>query len=466
MTSPQLTLCLIARDEDQLIERCLSSVRGVVDRIVLVDTGSTDRTMEIAREHGATILEHTWDDDFSAARNAALEEVSGGYVLVLDADEMLAPGSAKALRAAIQRGGFDYALLSLYNASSLEAPATDVLSGAALKSGPIQLARLFRWNPELRWEGIVHEHIQSWAMRFPRCLQLSDVSLVHYGSVAEVREARDKHGRNLRLLEKRCREEGADSGALSYLCFERQQAGDSRGARQAACEAWEALVQSREQGDISQGILFPMTVWASNLVAEGNYAEAGAVLGRALDWGVDHPNLWFLSGRLEESRWLADGGRDAQDPRLQRARELFERCLKGGVSAQEPYAIDGATSWRALTRLGLVDLLSGQFDSALAAFDSVLAERPLEVPARLGRIEALWNLQRAAEAMAEVEPMLHPNIPDGWVLGCLCGLVLEGFESVRPVFTRAKEIATEHGFVEPHRQHYLTAIESNVTAAA
>lgn len=467
MNATQLTLCLIARDEEQFLPRCLESVRGVVDRIVLVDTGSTDRTAEIAREHGAIVVDHVWDDDFSAARNAALEHVSEGYVLVLDADEMLAPGAGEVLRQAVERGNFDFAQLPLYNASTVDAPAEDVVGGPALKSGPVQLARLFRYLPDLRWEGIVHENVQSWALKHKRTVDLNDVAIVHYGAVDSVRAEKGKQARNLRLLEKRCFDAGnSDPLALCYLCFERQNAGDVRGARDAAQLAWEALVASREAGDSTQDIVFPMTQWVTRLLSEGNLAESGAVLGRALDWGIDHPNLWFLSGRLEECRWLADGGRDQQDARLQRARELYERCLSGAHPAQEPYAIDGVNSWRARTRLGTVDLLAGRVEEALEAFDATLAERPNEVAARLGRIEALWNLGRAEHAFGEIEPLLHPNLPDGWALGALCGMVLGGFSAIAPVFERCCQIAKEHPFLEPHRRHYLAAIGDHATSAA
>jgi len=467
MNSNQLTLCLIARDEETFLPRCLESVRGVVDRIVVVDTGSTDRTAEIAREHGALVVDHAWNDDFAAARNAAVEHVDGGWVLTLDADEVLAPGAGAQLRQAIARGNFDFALLPLYNASTVDAPPGDVVAGPALKSGPVQLARLFRHTADLRWEGIVHENVQSWAQRHKRSLDLSGAAIVHYGAVDSVREEKGKQARNLRLLEKRCFDtEPADPMALSYLCFERQNAGDSRGSREAAQLAWEALVARREAGETHHDIVFPMTQWVTRLLSEGNLAESGAVIARALDWGIDHPNLWFLSGRLEECRWLADGGRDQQDPRLVRARELYERCLGGEHPAQEPYAIDGVTSWRARTRLGTVDLLAGRMEGALEAFDATLVDRPNEVAARLGRIESLWNLGRAEEAFGEVEPLLHPSLPDGWALGALCGMVLGGFDAIAPVFERCRQIAAEHPFLEPHRRHYLAAIGDHASTAA
>ena len=99
--SPRISLCMIARDEAAQLPRCLASVRGAVDEVVLVDTGSRDRTREIAREHGARVESFAWCDDFAAARNASLARASGDWVLVLDADEELPEATRAGLRAAL-----------------------------------------------------------------------------------------------------------------------------------------------------------------------------------------------------------------------------------------------------------------------------------------------------------------------------------------------------------------------------
>ena len=83
---PRLSLCMIARDEAAFLDQCLGSVRGLVDQIVVVDTGSTDDTAQVARRHGALVLEHAWQGNFSLARNFGLEQASGDWVLVLDCD--------------------------------------------------------------------------------------------------------------------------------------------------------------------------------------------------------------------------------------------------------------------------------------------------------------------------------------------------------------------------------------------
>jgi len=88
---PKVSLTMIVRDEEENLPHCLESVRGIFDEVVVVDTGSGDRTAEIARAFGAKVFEFAWVDDFAAARNAALEHATGDYAFWLDADDVIEP---------------------------------------------------------------------------------------------------------------------------------------------------------------------------------------------------------------------------------------------------------------------------------------------------------------------------------------------------------------------------------------
>jgi tetratricopeptide (TPR) repeat protein len=97
-----LSLCMIVRDEEQTLPNCLSSISGVVDEMIVVDTGSCDRTIEIAQNLGAKVFSFSWCNDFSAARNESLKHAEADWILVLDADEVLMPETIPALRQAMQ----------------------------------------------------------------------------------------------------------------------------------------------------------------------------------------------------------------------------------------------------------------------------------------------------------------------------------------------------------------------------
>ena len=86
-----LSLCLIVRDEEHTLGRCLDSMAGIADEIIVLDTGSVDATKSVAIEHGARVFDFTWIDDFAAARNASFAHAEMDYIMWLDADDVLLP---------------------------------------------------------------------------------------------------------------------------------------------------------------------------------------------------------------------------------------------------------------------------------------------------------------------------------------------------------------------------------------
>ncbi|BFT71738.1 glycosyltransferase family 2 protein [Paenibacillus sp. P36] len=91
MSRPTVSLCMIVRDEERLIETCLRSVQGWIDEMIVVDTGSLDNTVQIARSMGASVLTYEWNNHFADARNYGLEHAKSDWILYLDADEELSP---------------------------------------------------------------------------------------------------------------------------------------------------------------------------------------------------------------------------------------------------------------------------------------------------------------------------------------------------------------------------------------
>ena len=88
---PRLSVCMIVKNEERFLGQCLASVKDIADELIVIDTGSTDRTVEIAREHGAQVGHFEWCNDFAAARNASIAAATGDWILFLDADEELSP---------------------------------------------------------------------------------------------------------------------------------------------------------------------------------------------------------------------------------------------------------------------------------------------------------------------------------------------------------------------------------------
>ncbi len=193
-TTPLVSVALITRDEEASIEKCLLSVRELGDEVVIHDTGSTDRTVEIARALGAHVIEGEWRDDFAWARNVALDACRGEWVLSIDADEYLDnPGPTAARirsRLATTRSAVTEILIEVVSLAGTRAAPVRPSAG-------FQVQRLFR-RERMRWHGRIHELPK--AIGDPGThLIWDDVTILHDGYLLEVWEGRDKAERNLRL---------------------------------------------------------------------------------------------------------------------------------------------------------------------------------------------------------------------------------------------------------------------------
>ncbi|MGB3758700.1 MAG: tetratricopeptide repeat protein [Rivularia sp. (in: cyanobacteria)] len=139
----KISLCAIVKNEESTLSKCLSSAKKFVNEIVILDTGSTDKTVKVAQGYGAKVHHFEWCNDFSAARNEALKHVTGDWILVLDADETLAPEIIPQLREAIQRE--EYLLINLVR---------DEIGAA--QSPYSMVSRLFRNHPEIKFSRPYH----------------------------------------------------------------------------------------------------------------------------------------------------------------------------------------------------------------------------------------------------------------------------------------------------------------------
>lgn len=187
-----LSACLIVKNEELTIHKCLSSLQDVVDEIIVVDTGSTDRTMEIAKEFGASIYQYEWDGDFSNARNESLRHANGDYILVIDADEYLDQVERVHLRDFLYKTDADGIFIRLRNyVGSLHRFSV---------SPDILLLRIFRRG--YMYSGYVHEQIYQSIKKNNGKATEFQLTFHHMGYLKEFISSRKKVDRNLELVKK------------------------------------------------------------------------------------------------------------------------------------------------------------------------------------------------------------------------------------------------------------------------
>src|SRR3954469_19752446 len=163
----RVSLCIIAKNEERRLGRCLSSVAKLVDEIVVVDTGSSDRTRQIAAEHGAKVIDFPWCDDFAAARNESIRYATGEWIFWLDCDHWLDEENRERLRKL-------FASLPNENVAYMmkwRSPSDEGGSQATL----LDATQLFRNDPRIRWEHRIHEQIRPAIQRSGGTTQFSDV---------------------------------------------------------------------------------------------------------------------------------------------------------------------------------------------------------------------------------------------------------------------------------------------------
>ncbi len=451
-----LALNLIVRDEEAMLPACLASVAGVVDELVVVDTGSRDATVALARAAGAKVVEVAWEDDFSAPRNCAIEATESDWVLVLDADERLTPAAGRALREAIDADDFDCGFVVLHTASKLDAELDDVVRGQDRLGEGAFLPRVMRHTPDLRFTGIIHENVGSWLAaggRRPRMLEGVDV--VHLGGVPDVRAQRDKRARNVRLLERACELSPDDVAPFGYLAHELLEAGDRTRAGEVADRGWQLVLRGTSAMDLSIVRLASAYAWLRVQSAEAR--EAVEALDRVLAAVDNQPDLHFIRGCAFEQLGVVAGTREEREARFHEAIASYERARSLDHRAVLQKFIGGCTGWAALIRIGSVLLALGHPEEALGAFEAALAQRSESREAALGRVEALLGAGELAVAARAVRPLLDER-PDGYTLAALLAEAAGRLPELTSLVSAARERLSV-GFVSPHRrERYFDAL--------
>jgi tetratricopeptide (TPR) repeat protein len=198
--TPSISLCMIVRDEEDWIAQCIDSVKSIVSEIIVVDTGSVDKTVEIAESRGAKVFFQAWENDFAKARNFSIEKASGDWILVLDADEAIAEKDLLALTALIQDDKICWEFLqrhysndhrlSEYKPVSGEYPEWEKGFAGYFESNCV---RLFPHKQGLSYEGRVHELVEHSIRKVGKHeIHRTQVRIQHFGHTEKVKAKKDK----------------------------------------------------------------------------------------------------------------------------------------------------------------------------------------------------------------------------------------------------------------------------------
>ncbi|MFD0824868.1 glycosyltransferase [Neobacillus sp. M.A.Huq-85] len=178
-----LSLCMIVKNEEKTLGRCLDSVKNIVDEIIIVDTGSNDQTIEIAKHYGSKIYHFQWVDDFSAARNFAFSHAQMDYILTMDADDVFSEDES------IKLEQLKHSITPDIDAVTMKYLAGFDESGNVLVS--LRQVRMVKRENQFKWQGAVHEFLEVRGKMIH-----SDIAVTH-------KRAHKNSDRNLRIYEQR-----------------------------------------------------------------------------------------------------------------------------------------------------------------------------------------------------------------------------------------------------------------------
>lgn len=231
MSGKLISAAMIVRNEEKFLEGCLESLGGVVDEVVVVDTGSSDTSKDIALSYGARVFDFPWNGSFADARNEAIGRSRGKWILYIDADERFVSGGRAAVEAELSRPGYAAHTVKFH-------PITGYTS--------YREYRIFLNDPRIRFEGVIHESMvagmNSAAEEDGLAIGDSPFSIIHTGYDGELTH---KHERNLPLLVKQIENDPGRMYLRWQLGVAMKGLGDARGAERA----WtEALRMTRAKG--------------------------------------------------------------------------------------------------------------------------------------------------------------------------------------------------------------------------
>ncbi len=454
----QISLCMIVRDEARDIVACLDSARDLVSEMIVVDTGSQDTTVALAEAAGARVEHFRWCDDFAAARNASLSYAINPWVLVLDADERLTKSSVTGIRDAVSQGDFVCGLIRLHDANSLDASAEDVVAGKARLGELMFVPRLLKRTEDLAYEGIVHESLRQWLRRHDNQSKSIDADLIHFGAVPSLRRERGKSDRNTKLLKQRLALEPNDFTIHGYLAHELIAAGDEEGARSYIEQGWD-LVRTSKPNSLSSALRLA----AARALLQFKRGDVNGALDTAtvgLAYEGFQPDLSFFAGHAHELLAHRADSPSKRSTHYKYAREAYRACLttRGKVLAQR--YVRGVSSWMSMTRLGTVQLLTGEGDAALRSFEDALQEEPSLDEASLGRAQAMVELGRGEQALEALDPFLDPsqksNAPmaDAWLIAAHAANQMGSIDDLKMFLEKARSFSQEgYRYAHHNRLH-------------
>jgi len=383
----RLSVCLIVRDNESTIRPCLESIRPWVDEMVVVDTGSTDRTASICEELGARVFHWAWRDDFAAARNVSLEHARGEWLFWMDSDDTIPADCGRQLRVLADQAHPEHVLGYVMQ---VQCPGDDPADVTV-----VDHVKLIRNRPDIRFEFRIHEQILPSIRRAGGEVEFTDIYVVHSGSDRSVEGQARKLERDFRLLELELRDRPQHPFVLFNL-----------GMTCADC------------GRLPEAIDYLERCIAVSRTEESHLRKAFALLVSTLqrdnqiDAAIERCEAGLLLFSHDKELLFRRAMLHHECGELDQAVVVYRRVLDDSSDRHFTSIDSGLVGFKARHNLALVFEERGDDELAANEWQRILHEQPAYAPAWRGRAESLLRLGRTAEVLQLRASLAGRSRPD------------------------------------------------------
>ncbi len=379
----KLSLCMIVRDNEATIHTAIESIRPWVDEMIVVDTGSQDRTPDICRELGAKVEFFEWCDDFSAARNESLRHATGEWIFWMDSDDEMPAECGEQLRL-LAKGSHHPETLGYVIKVHCPHTGGDVTV--------VDHVKLVRNRPDLRFEHRIHEQILPAIRRAGGQVEFTELYVVHSGYDTTPSGRKRKLERDYRLLHR----DLEDHPDHPFVLFNLGMTYDDDGRLAEAVDYLKRSIVASQPGESHLAKAYALLVGA--LYKSGQLEEAEQTCVRALDGFPNDDELLFRQALL--SQRCGD---------FSRAKTIYTRLLTTPKRNQRFSCVDtGINGRKARHNLAVLCEQEGDYDAAEKSWRHLTDERPNSVSAWRGLSDCLLkqgrphDLQKLAEGLNHV----------------------------------------------------------------
>jgi len=347
-----ISLCMIVKNEAANLDRCLKSLNVYVDEIIVVDTGSQDTTVNIAKSYGARVYKYPWQNDFSQARNESLRHATQEWILIVDADEELPEITAKKLKELALTPHVEAWIFTIVSPVSSSEEEPQLLNHPNI--------RMFKNKKDYYFTGKIHEQIKPSIIRAASdpIIKNSNLIIKHSGYMGDLSRRREKTWRNIAILKEALEINPASSFDYFNLAVSYYKLGDLENSQ----KYYQAALENLESDSDYVPVLYRN--YCLCLYDLGEYYQALKLADRGLTYYADYPDLYYIKGQINWELGI-----------LSQVKANFLKCISF-KTLPKYVTMQGVTTYLAFENLAEVYALEEKFQEAINYIKMIITEKP------------------------------------------------------------------------------------------